>query len=59
MDEAVPTVEPAERRRRAYEPPELQKVPLRPEEAVLGSCKVASGSGPGATCGLGCSTVGS
>lgn len=27
--------------RRPYEPPALLRVPLRPEEAVLGACKTA------------------
>jgi hypothetical protein len=29
-----------------YEPPQLTTISLRPEEAVLGHCKVAGGSGP-------------
>lgn len=38
--EAVPA-------RRPYEPPSVQRVELRPEEAVLGSCKTGSaGGGP-------------
>ena len=28
-----------------YEPPQVVRVSLRPEEAVLGHCKVASGGG--------------
>lgn len=33
--------------RRPYQRPSLRKVDLRPEEAVLGSCKVATSGGPG------------
>jgi len=29
-----------------YEPPRLVKISLRPEEAVLGHCKISGGSGP-------------
>jgi len=45
----------------AYEIPKLIKVNLRPEEAVLGSCKTSSSMGPSSVnCAiLGCSTVGS
>ncbi len=32
--------------RKAYEPPRVATISLRPEEAVLGSCKIAGGSGP-------------
>jgi hypothetical protein len=32
-----------------YEPPMLVVVSLRPEEAVLGHCKIAGGSGPAQT----------
>ena len=32
--------------RKPYAPPQIQEVPLRPEEAVLGACKTASTSGP-------------
>lgn len=37
------------KRRRPYVKPEAIQVPLRPEEAVLGSCKTVSGAlgGPG------------
>jgi hypothetical protein len=31
----------------AYEPPKLTTISLRPEEAVLGHCKISGGSGPG------------
>jgi hypothetical protein len=33
--------------RKPYEPPMLAVVSLRPEEAVLGHCKISGGSGPG------------
>ena len=32
--------------RRTYEPPRLTAVNLRPEEAVLGHCKISSTTGP-------------
>ena len=31
--------------KRPYQKPALSQIPLRPEEAVLGSCKTSSGSG--------------
>jgi hypothetical protein len=34
-----------ERPRKPYSKPQIQEVPLRPEEAVLGGCKTASKSG--------------
>jgi hypothetical protein len=34
-----------ERARKPYVKPQIQEVPLRPEEAVLGGCKTASKSG--------------
>ena len=30
----------------AYEPPKVMRVTLRPEEAVLGHCKIAGSGGP-------------
>jgi hypothetical protein len=46
-----------------YEPPRLATISLRPEEAVLGHCKTASGGGnstPGSCFPFGiCSSVGS
>lgn len=48
--------------KKPYRKPELKQVPLKPEEAVLGFCKVSSGDGPGAAnCGfpVGCYTAGS
>ena len=51
------------RTRKAYEPPVLHRVHLRPEEAVLGACKTSNVAGPGAsTCAGGfptCATPGS
>lgn len=49
--------------RRTYRKPELTQVELRPDEAVLGSCKVSTSGGP-ATAGCGatgvrCITIGS
>lgn len=35
--------------KRLYDPPKVVRVSLRPEEAVLGHCKIAGGSGPGQT----------
>jgi hypothetical protein len=32
--------------RSAYDPPRLVTISLRPEEAVLGHCKISGGSGP-------------
>jgi len=32
--------------KRPYVKPQIQEVPLRPDEAVLGGCKTASVSGP-------------
>ncbi|MGD0989075.1 MAG: hypothetical protein ABR874_14780 [Candidatus Sulfotelmatobacter sp.] len=47
----------------SYEPPRLTTISLRPEEAVLGHCKIVGGaSGQVGTCNLfigGCATQGS
>jgi hypothetical protein len=47
--------------KRPYEKPELKQVQLRPEEAVLGNCKISATSGPATSnCGtFVCSAVGS
>lgn len=46
--------------KKPYVKPEAKQVPLRPEEAVLGACKIAEGSGfVLGTCGTTCSTAGS
>jgi hypothetical protein len=34
-------------KKRPYAKPDIKQVSLRPEEAVLGSCKTAAISGPG------------
>lgn len=40
--------------RRSYEKPQVTRVSLRPEEAVLGACKVSGIAGPtGLDCGGG------
>ena len=36
--------------KKAYEPPRLTIISLRPEEAVLGHCKTAGQSFPGFSC---------
>jgi len=41
----------------SYESPKLVRVSLRPEEAVLGHCKVTGSGGP-AGIGLGCHPTG-
>jgi len=38
--------------RRAYERPQLTTISLRPEEAVLGHCKISGQSMPGSVCGV-------
>jgi hypothetical protein len=47
--------------KKVYEPPALVTINLRPEEAVLGHCKISGSSGPiAATCAaLSCMTIGS
>ena len=47
--------------RKPYEPPKISRVALRPDEAVLGSCKTMVVAGPvDASCStLGCSSMGS
>jgi hypothetical protein len=47
---------------KAYEPPKVMRVSLRPEEAVLGHCKVTGNAGPvSSTCRgvVTCRTIGS
>jgi hypothetical protein len=45
-----------QKEKKRYTKPQLKKVNLRPEEAVLGNCKTTGTSGPG---GLGaCSNIG-
>jgi hypothetical protein len=47
--------------KKPYVAPKLIAISLRPEEAVLGNCKIGSSSGPGTpTCSaLHCHTIGS
>ena len=47
--------------RKPYEPPRVVSINLRPEEAVLGNCKIGGSAGPVASsCStLHCSTIGS
>jgi hypothetical protein len=44
MDESTTHNRP--QARKPYVKPQIQEVPLRPDEAVLGGCKTASVSGP-------------
>jgi len=48
-------------RKKKYERPQLTNISLRPEEAVLGACKVLGHSGGNilAVCGFGCPNAGS
>lgn len=49
-------------KRLPYEKPTVHRVELRPEEAVLGSCKTHTGAGPisdSCTVPVGCSSAGS
>ena len=47
--------------KKPYVKPQVTQVPMRPEEAVLGNCKIAGVMGPAtANCGaIMCSSVGS
>jgi hypothetical protein len=45
--------------KKPYRKPELTQVALRPDEAVLGACKISGGGGPIGTCGTTCSSAGS
>jgi hypothetical protein len=42
-------LDPNDRPKKTYEKPEMVRVSLRPDEAVLGSCKSVSAVGPGGT----------
>ena len=58
------TTEPTEKTghpKKAYEPPAVVAISLRPEEAVLGNCKTSRSSGPAASScvSLLCRTIGS
>ena len=61
MNNAAP--QDPQRKKRAYERPQLVQVPLRPEEAVLGYCKSGHASGLGGATNCtpvsNCSTIGS
>ena len=48
-----------EEAKKSYVPPQLTAISLRPEEAVLGHCKIAGQSMPGGICGLTCFDPGS
>ena len=50
-----------EPKRKPYEAPKIVRVSLRPDEAVLGHCKIPGSAGPGnSSCGaLFCRTLGS
>jgi len=46
--------------KKPYEPPRVQTISLRPEEAVLGHCKTSTGGGVNIGCQFfTCSSVGS
>ena len=53
--------DPVELKKQKYEPPRVITISLRPEEAVLGHCKIAGSGGPGTgSCVvLFCSSIGS
>ncbi len=36
-----------ETKKQKYEPPQMVTISLRPEEAVLGHCKISGSAGPG------------
>jgi hypothetical protein len=59
--EAMETETKQGRSRKKYEPPQLVTINLRPEEAVLGHCKISAAAGPvTSTCvALNCMTIGS
>jgi hypothetical protein len=44
MDDTTANQKPGDKK--PYAKPQIQEVPLRPDEAVLGGCKTASVSGP-------------
>ncbi len=45
--------------KKPYEQPRLAAISLRPEEAVLGACKVLGQSGSHSLCGFTCANAGS
>ena len=46
MDDRTMSNQREDAAKRPYAKPQIQQVPLRPEEAVLGGCKSMSVSGP-------------
>ena len=52
---------PVETKKQKYESPQVVAISLRPEEAVLGHCKISGSAGPGTgSCFvLFCSSIGS
>jgi hypothetical protein len=52
---------PVELKKQQYVPPQVVAISLRPEEAVLGHCKISGSAGPGAgSCTvLFCGSIGS
>ena len=55
-------MEGKEIQKKPYEKPEITEIELRPEEAVLGSCKTSASAGPGSgRCNFpsNCSSLGS
>jgi hypothetical protein len=38
--------------KKTYEPPKLVTISLRPEEAVLGHCKISGSGGPSGGCAI-------
>ena len=61
MNETPKSENKGNNQRAAYHPPEVVRVSLRPEEAVLGHCKTFSSTGPASSsCSrLFCKTFGS
>ena len=45
--------------KKGYEPPRIKTISLRPEEAVLGACKVLGKTGSHSACGFTCANAGS
>jgi len=52
---------PVEAKKQKYEPPQVVTISLRPEEAVLGHCKIAGSAGSvgGGCTVLFCNSIGS
>ena len=48
MKETQPDQSKGNNQRATYQPPEVVRVSLRPEEAVLGHCKTFTSTGPAA-----------